>query len=77
MSGSNRRMGDRAAEQLQAAGWRIVLARHYKAYCPCGEHMLVFSATASDHRAEKNNQSQIRRALAECSGSSASREGEA
>lgn len=62
------------AEQLEAAGWRIVLTRnsHYKAFCPCGQHMLTMAGTASDHRAGKNLEAQARRALRECPASNTS-----
>jgi hypothetical protein len=66
MSRPDRLAGQDLAARLKQHGWRIELSKHYKAYCPCGQHMLVFSSTASDSHANKNNEARARRMLREC-----------
>ena len=41
-------------EALQKEGWRIELNKHYKCYCPCGEHLLVTPQSTSDYRGLQN-----------------------
>jgi hypothetical protein len=68
MSGPNRLEGRRLALELEELGWRIVHSghSHYKAYCPCGKHMITISGTTSDHRGQKNTKSLIKRSLKDC-----------
>ena len=68
MSGPNRLEGRRLALQLEELGWRVVHSghSHYKAYCPCGDHLVVLSSTSSDTRGRKNTKAMIKRVLRDC-----------
>jgi predicted RNA binding protein YcfA (HicA-like mRNA interferase family) len=68
MSGPNRLEGRRIAAQLEELGWRVVHSghSHFKAYCPCGVHMVVLSSTSSDTRGRKNTKAMIKRFLRDC-----------
>ena len=73
---SNDQAARRLVAQLEAAGWRIEQHKHYKAYCPCGEHMLVMALSSSDHRSGKNLEAMARRYLRECPGTNNSKRGD-
>ena len=65
---SFRKDADDLVAELERAGWRVRKgkANHYKAYCPCGQHLLSFGSTPSDSRSIKNARALARRFLREC-----------
>lgn len=47
---------------FKQSGWRLgPPAQHWKAYCPCGEHIAVFPTTLGRGRAWANMLAQFRR----------------
>ena len=46
---------------LDANGWRVVKGKHVKCYCPCGDHIVVVSSSASDRNAHRQNMRIIRK----------------